>query len=161
MPACLAAAHRPERGRRQAPGTHVGLRSSLVTPGRTRSGRQQERKYSQDVGEDANQVLQKDLQAKLEQTSQSAEKYELKFQEAQKIIMALKIGIQVWEGGCAGVPLVSRRGLAPPRLPTSPNACRDLTTLTMTRRRISSRRSSATRRRCRRCCTASRSPRAI
>lgn len=56
----------------------------------------EEEKYAQESGDDANQHQQllNDLQTKLQSTEASAEKYELKYQDAMKTVAALKLGIQ-------------------------------------------------------------------
>ncbi len=58
--------------------------------------RAEEQRFSQETGEDVSQHKQliSDLEARLEQTNAAAQKYEAKFQEAQKTINALKVGIQ-------------------------------------------------------------------
>ncbi|GBG32774.1 Coiled-coil domain-containing protein 63 [Hondaea fermentalgiana] len=57
---------------------------------------EEEDKYTQESGDDANQHQQllNDLQSKLQSTEAAAEKYELRYQEAMKTIAALKVGIQ-------------------------------------------------------------------
>ncbi|KDO30824.1 hypothetical protein SPRG_04725 [Saprolegnia parasitica CBS 223.65] len=57
----------------------------------------EEAKYSEETGDDAHQHKQllKDLEAKLVATEAAAEKYEVKYNDAQKNINAVKIAIQV------------------------------------------------------------------
>eukprot|EP00941_MAST-03F_sp_MAST-3F-sp1_P006020 g6020.t1 len=55
---------------------------------------EEKRKYTMNNTEDANQLLTKELTEKLENTNSTIEKLEQKFQASNKVIMALKIGIQ-------------------------------------------------------------------
>mmetsp|Transcript_25259 Transcript_25259/g.80308 ORF Transcript_25259/g.80308 Transcript_25259/m.80308 type:complete len:339 (+) Transcript_25259:1-1017(+) len=57
---------------------------------------EEEEKYTQESGDDVNQHKQllKDLETRLQNSEATAEKYELKYQEAMKTINALKVGIQ-------------------------------------------------------------------
>ena len=58
--------------------------------------REEERKYAQESGEDVHQHKQvlKELESKLQSTEASAEKYELRCQDLQRVIESLKRGIQ-------------------------------------------------------------------
>ena len=59
--------------------------------------REEEAKYTQESGEDVNQHQQllNDLAQKLQSTEATAEKYELKYQDAQKTINSLKVGREI------------------------------------------------------------------
>lgn len=58
--------------------------------------REEERKYAQESGDDVHQHKQilKELESKLQSTESTAEKYEIKCQDLQRVIESLKRGIQ-------------------------------------------------------------------
>ncbi|KAJ0396009.1 hypothetical protein ATCC90586_003457 [Pythium insidiosum] len=76
--------------------------------------RDEERKYGDDSGDDVSQHKQllKELEAKLNAAEQSADKFEAKCQDAQKVINAVKIGIQALFNkiGCNAQAMVEMLG---------------------------------------------------
>lgn len=76
--------------------------------------RDEEKKYGDDSGDDVSQHKQllKDLESKLVATEQAADKCELKCQDAQKIVNAVKIGIQslFTKTGCNSQAMVEMLG---------------------------------------------------
>ncbi|GLD94050.1 hypothetical protein PINS_up024017 [Pythium insidiosum] len=76
--------------------------------------RDEERKYGDDSGDDVSQHKQllKELESKLTTAEQSADKFEAKCQDAQKVINAVKIGIQALFNkiGCNAQAMVEMLG---------------------------------------------------
>lgn len=76
--------------------------------------REEEKKYGDDSGDDVSQHKQllRDLEAKLQFTEQSADKCEHKYQDAQKVVNAVKIGIQSLfnKTGCNSQAMVEMLG---------------------------------------------------